>query len=360
MLLLDIKDNRVLRMIKRNKNQYGDPFIYNDRSNHLLRAEYDSNHPFRVLEGDGATPPQIIAAPFVAHQMVDWAQIVRQSGYETTGVNPMAATGEKPAGLRSGKALLTYYDIGAERLGSVSKNYQQLIVDESWQIIRVLSELGGSAKTRVLRPNKRHFYVIKWKEVALDEDQFAVSVRPGSSLPHEPAGREERVGLRMQEGIIDRGEARQLLGWSDLEKFDRLANAEREYLMDLFEGMLEGGEYVDPLPCLSLGGMDPQTGQVVPGLSQDLCTQYILRSRCDDVPEEQVVKLERWLKEANEIVEEQTQIAAAGMMQQQQEQMSADPGTAQMLAQAQATMPTPGPAGPMPPQGPGGPGQLGQ
>jgi hypothetical protein len=334
-----------LRMIKRNKNQYGDPAVYNDRSNKLRRAEMDNNFPFKVWEGDGPNPPTILAQPFIAHQMLEWVAMVRESAMEQSGMAKMNVTGERPQNLRSGKAVLTYYDITTERFASVVKNYLQMAaVDQPWQAIRVLRELGKSHNVKVPAADGRVFYLINWGKVELQDEQFKVTIKPGSSLPNDPAGREERVGLRMQEGIIDRGEARQLLGWSDLEKFDRLANAQREYLMDIFEEMLEGGEYVPPDDRLDLGGLDPQTGEVVPGLAQDLCTKYIWRARCDNVPEEQVRLLERWLDEANELVREATMLAAGPPPVP--ETLPAGPAAAEQLAGAAAALNPPGAGAP--------------
>ncbi|MCP4591670.1 MAG: hypothetical protein GY842_13095 [bacterium] len=347
--------NNTLRMIKRNKNQYGDSFLYTN-DDRLTIEELEGNETFKVLKGTSPNPPQVVTQPFVAHQMVEWAGVVRESGFEQLGVSQMAATGEKPAGLRSGKALLTFDDINSARFSNVHYQRQQLIVGESEQILRRSRELHkGEAPYdyQVKARAKKGFFYIKWGEVK-DLEDYDISIHPGSALPHTPAAQAEFVGLRMQEGLIDRSEARLMVDWPDLAKFDRLANAPREQLMDQFERMLESNEYEAPDDHQELGGIDPETNQYIEGLGHMLAKQYYLRGKVDGIEEKTLALLDQWMEEAQQMVEE-----AAGIVREQEELLAAAqqpppapeiPGTlpaspeaAAQLAEATATMQPPAP-----------------
>lgn len=345
------------RFLKGNSVHLSNPFMYTQRGSHLRKADVEVNTPFRHIEGDGP-PPEVITPPIAHPQHFQWQADNWEKIFHVFGLSEMHATGEKPVGLRSGKALATWSEIGSGRFADVGRQKEHVVVDLAWQIVRCARELeaaGYDHGVSVERPGGHRR--LRWSEVSLADDQFYLGVYPASGLPDLPAGRAEFAEQRMQSGLLDREEARSMAAWPDLSKADSLALAGRNALQWTFERMLASGEYIHPSRFLDIGMMGPG-GQFAPGLGHKLATQYYCRGMVDGLPPDRLQLLERWMDEAQELAQRAHEIAQAQLPKPPIDpNLPAGPEAAMQLAQAQqmagGAPPMPGGAPPMP-QMPGG------
>jgi len=198
----------------------------------------------------------------------------------------------------------------------------------SWHraVVNVTRKVTGDKKTI---NSTKFFSSIKWRDVDLKEDMYAIDIREASALSSSPSGRRAELTEAMEGGLIDKPEARSLLAWPDLEQADRIANAPLEDLLYTMDYMLENGEYLPPSKHQWLDK----------GL--EIATSYALRAKIDDVPEEKQKLLLRWIDDAEKLRE--------------QEQKAAINQQAELKKTEQEAMGPPPEPVPPPPMGMGGP-----
>lgn len=280
--------NALTARVQDNTNILAVPFILKEKGSDVDDEHLLSNELARMIEYVG-TPPQIVQPPAIAPQVLELISAYYAKAFETEGVSMLSAAARKPEGLNSGVAIRTYMDIESQRLTELQRRWENMYVRLAQQIVREAARIG-SAWT-VLAATGGRAEKIKWSDAVLAEDEYVVQVWPASSLPQSPAGRLERVIEMLNSGMVDALEARTLLDWPDLEKSDMLAAAERDDLHRLFEKFLDGAEYEPPLEQ-----QDLRAGVL-------LARRYWLRGRLDGVPEERLLVLETWMREAADMVQ---------------------------------------------------------
>jgi hypothetical protein len=112
---------------------------------------------------------------------------------------------------------------------------------------------------------------------------------PVSSLPNDPAGRLATIQEYAQAGFLTPRQARRLLDFPDLEQVESLANAEEEYLQSVFDRIVDEGDYTSPDPLDDLQ------------LSKQLCLEYYAKGKFNNLREDRLELLRRYLEQINEI-----------------------------------------------------------
>lgn len=271
---------------------------------------------------------------FQSQSYATWLEMNIERIAQLTGLNLLTVSAQKPAGLDSGKALLVLNDTQTQRFADLEKG----VGEEAVKIAKALIQAGTElVEAGAFRRGRHAEESIPYG--AKDIDDFTVEVAPRSSLPDDPAGRQQALSQAMRDGLITREEARQQMGFLDLEKAIDLDNAPKDLLEYEFETMLAGGEYQPPDEQM----MDLETGIA-------LSTRYWSRARRrGDVEDSDLEKLRRWVQDAASI------IAGPPPEVPQQappisEQLPGDPAAAMALAQAQGHLAPPA-APPMQPPG---------
>jgi hypothetical protein len=179
-------------------------------------------------------------------------------------VSALQASSQKPQGLDSGEAIRTYDDISTDRFASLSRRYDNLFIDLTYQIVELAKDIAeeqGSYQT--VYPNKNGTKEIDLPKASLINDPFIVQCFTQSSLPKDPAGRLQKVTEMVQSGMITIQEGRRLLDYPDLEQIEKLANAAEERIFMILDDILETGKYTPPDPFIDIN------------LATDLTTRYI-------------------------------------------------------------------------------------
>lgn len=244
---IQMEINKLLWLVQRSFHMAGTFKVFLENGSKVVK-EHLNNDIGVIINYTGQAPvfyvPQIVPKEIFEHLLT-----LKQNAYEQAGVSMLNATSEKPAGINSGKALREYEDINTDRFQTVGQAYQDFYLDIAKLAIGVIKDIAeeeGDYEQQV--PSKKFIKTINWKEIDLDEDAFIMQCYPVSSLPNDPAGRLQTIQEYIQAGYLSPREGRRLLDFPDLDQVESLANAEEEYLNEIFDNMIDDGIYTPPEP----------------------------------------------------------------------------------------------------------------
>jgi hypothetical protein len=208
-------------------------------------------------------------------------------------VSQLAASSLKPEGLNSGRAIREFSDIQSDRLHVPSKSYEQMFMDIgrlSIEVVKIIAaQNDGKTGYEVRVPGKKSVARVDWNDISLKEDDVVMQIYPVSSLPQDPAGRLQTIQEYAQAGFLSPRQARRLLDFPDLEQVETLANAEEDYLYSVFDKIVDDGDYSSPDPLDDLQ------------LSKQLCLEYYAQGKLNNLREDRLELLRRYLAQIAEI-----------------------------------------------------------
>lgn len=242
---------RILYTISRAITLVGVPRVFIDQSSKVVKAH--NNNEIGVIVTYSGTKPSYEVAPCNAPELYAERDKLIQYGFQETGVSAMQATSQKPEGLDSGAAIRSYDDIATDRFASISKKYDNIFVELSYQITDVAKEIAEeTGKYETVYPNKDGTKEIDLPAMKLLKDPFVIKCFTESSLPRTPAGRMATVTEQVQAGMLTLREGRRLLRFPDLEQNEQLDNASEERIFKILDAIVEDGEYQEPDPFMDL------------------------------------------------------------------------------------------------------------
>ncbi len=243
--------NSILFTISRAIKLVGVPRVFQEEGSKISSAAH--NNEIGVIVKYRGTKPSYEVAPCNAPELYAERDKLIQYGYQQSGVSALQAASEKPRGLDSGEAIRTYDDISTDRFASLSRRYDNLFIDLTYQIIELAKEICERDDSySTVYPNKNGTKEIDLKKADLVADQFIVQCFTQSSLPKDPAGRLQKVTEMVQSGMITLQEGRRLLDYPDLEQIEKLANAPEERIFQILDEIIETGKYTPPDPFMDL------------------------------------------------------------------------------------------------------------
>lgn len=280
--------NELLQMVQRNMNTLCEPYVLKHESSNVNSDHLLVNEGGREIVWSGGVPPQVVTPPAINPQVFQQIETLYNRAFEIAGVSQLSATSRKPGGLDSGLALMTYLDVETQRFSMLARAWEEFHAD----VYRLIIRTGRKVKGWAVRARSKDFIQsIAFKDIKLADDMFEIQVYPASSLPQQPAGRLERVIKMTEAGMLPPQEARQLLNFPDLDKWNRLNSAGHDLLERIFETMLKDNRYIPPLEF----GQDLQLGI-------RLASQFWARGQIEGKDQAVLDHLERWMQEAGELL----------------------------------------------------------
>lgn len=243
--------NSILYTISQAIKLVGVPRVFQEEGAKVVSAHH--NNQVGVIVKYRGTKPTYEVAPCNAPELYTERDKLIQYGYQQCGVSALQASSQKPSGLDSGEAIRTYDDISTDRFASLSRRYDNMFIDLTYQIIGLAKDIcdrDGAYST--VYPNKNSTKEIDLKKADLINDSFVVQCFTQSSLPKDPAGRLAKVTEMVQSGMITLQEGRRLLDYPDLEQIEKLANAAEERIYQILDDIIETGKYTPPDPFIDL------------------------------------------------------------------------------------------------------------
>ena len=187
----------------------------------------------------GAPFPQSTVVPAFSPMELEFLRQKISMFWDAIGISQVSAAARREQGVNSGVAIRTLNDTKAGRQLVKAQRYEQAFVDLAHQYIWRLRELAADDKGFVVRwPGKSVIRQVKWNEADVADDEFSITVAPASSLPHDPAGRQEMIQDLYKGGLVSQETAKQLMGWPDLDAELEVENSETEYVDLLIERYL--------------------------------------------------------------------------------------------------------------------------
>jgi hypothetical protein len=225
-----------------------------------------SNLPWEVHTYSGANPPTMLTPGAIAADFSAREEVVMQRLYQNFGISQLSAQGQKPAGLNSGKALMVHQDIESERFYAQAKALENWYVGAAKQLLALADEIAndetiedksgldihGTPRREESRGPKSGLQEVKYMDAMLGDMPHVVRVFPVASLASSPQGRLQQVADLMQLGILtDPNDARELLEFPDLDRFNSVESAGRDLVEQMIGECLQG-KPVAPHPLIPL------------------------------------------------------------------------------------------------------------
>lgn len=288
--------NQLLRKAQQQMRLAG-PKIMVERGSNISETTLD-NEIWGIIEYTGTQPSHAVFDA-VEPSLLQHINDLYQKGFQDVGVSQLAAMQQKPSGLNSGKALLTYGDMEDQRFlafGQAYEQYNMEIGDRMMDIARDTHmkphpitneptpfEMKVATKTR----GRSFLQTVKWSDIDRARDEYMIQIFPTSSLPSTPAGKLQAVGEMMDRGMLQGDQAIALLDFPDLEKVTSLVTAAIDDIDMLLEEMLENGHACTPEPFSNLQ------------LAKSRMTSAYLRAKLDGVDEKNLEYVRRYIERAD-------------------------------------------------------------
>jgi hypothetical protein len=285
---IQLEINKLLWVIQRSMHLMGSFKVFVENGSKIVK-EHLNNDVGSIISYTGI-PPQYVTPPIVAPEVYAHLQTLINKGYEQAGISQLAASSLKPEGLNSGRAIREFNDIQSDRLQVPSKSYEDMFMDVarmSSEVVKMIAAKEGGYAVRT--PGKKSVDTIEWKNIKLDQDDYVMQCYPVSSLPSDPAGRLATIQEYAQAGFLSPRQARRLLDFPDLDQVESLANAEEDYLTGVFDRIVDAGDYTSPDPLDDLA------------LSKQLCLEYYAKGKANNLREDRLEMLRRYLQQISEI-----------------------------------------------------------
>lgn len=256
---IQIELNRILMHIQTSMRLSASPKIFIEEGSAINPLHFTSD-PGIIIKYRG-TPPIYHVNPSVHPDQFQQVHYLETKGYGIVGISELTATGTKPSGLNSGKALDTYHDIETERFSQTARRYEEFhlkcakkMVDLVHKIYENQGEYEVSSFSR-----KGGLEKIDFDDIKIDKDGYIMQVFPVSDLPSTPTGKLKFVQEMTASGFIEPMMAMDLLDMPDTDRYTQFTLSAFHSMVQDIEEMLDTGEFISPEPyddlqlCLKWG-----------------------------------------------------------------------------------------------------------
>jgi hypothetical protein len=269
-------------------------------------SQHVNNDVMPIIHYSGVAPI-FYTPPLVQPEIYQWVESLIEKGYRQEGVSPLEAASVKPMGVDSGKALRAMTDIADQRFEFQSQQMEANTLEVHRQAINVIKDIAKRKKGsyEVTFPQTNFVETIDWASINLNEDQYVLKAFPTSGLADDLTGRLSDVQELAQAGMISPRTAQRMMQMPDVEMLDKLTSAAEDRLHQIFEKILEDGEWTAPEENFDLV------------LANQLLLQYYNYAQFMNAPTDRINMLLEWKAIAKQIMDEAAQEAQNQAAQQQ-------------------------------------------
>ena len=180
-------------------------------------TEQMTNEPGTIWR---ANPGQIqpFSPPAVAPDLYRYFTDLGPMMTEMSGASAMSVANQKPGGVTSGIALQTLDDVEAEGFLAMHRAFASWHVEIAKLAIRacaVVAEDDPKFAVRVM--GKGRAQTIRWRDVAMDDDEYEIRVMPTSQFARDFAARIDQAEKLLQLGALTVPQFREVLDLPDLQ-----------------------------------------------------------------------------------------------------------------------------------------------
>lgn len=276
--------NAQMDLIQEIVARMGSPAMLVEENSEVEESHLD-NTVGRVIKYKGVAPQPMAARDLTAEPRQHLQDTVGAM-FDRAGIPQTSATGTKPAGLESGRALRIHADLASGRLRVPSEKRQRAYLALGHALIRAQRKLARVAPDATIvftDPKSRSVREIRWADVDVDDTGLKLMAQPINSLPSTPGAKAAVLDEYLGAGIITPEEYREAIGLADLLSLDSTATAprrliERQILAMVRDGLPQVPESYFPLQ-----------------LCQQLAQQHYCQAMLDEAPEDRLALLRAYI-----------------------------------------------------------------
>lgn len=299
---IQLEINTILRNIKQAQHLMAVPQVWLEASSQVVTAHIDNT--IGGVKWYTGQAPIFMNPTAMSAEVYGYLENLYKKAFEISGISALSATSQKPAGITAAVALETLSDIETERFMTVAQRNEEYYLDLTKIVIDLTRDIyNGDEKTgrkpyrqlSIKAATKDFMEKVSWKDIDLDDDKFVMRVFPTNILPTQPAGRLQMAQQMMQMGIYDREDTISLLDFPDLKPVNSRLTAARDVVLKMVGQMLEKNQYMSPEPYMNLQ------------MAKDLTQSEYLKGKINNVPEERLELLQRFMDDCQAMMDQATQ-----------------------------------------------------
>ena len=259
----------------------------------MINPEDFDNELGRMIETTGPPAQAVYFHPGLgaSEEMYKEAETWIRRGYEITGISMLSASAEKPEGISSAVALRELLDREDLRFAPLGKRWERFNRDIAWNQIECAEEAYEAAKEnngakalKIQVPGDKFLKTIEWNAVRLERDKYTVTIGAASSLPTTPAARKQYAQDLLELQVITKERFAEIVDESgDVKAITSMVTAAQTAIELDIEDIVEKGKYRAPDPLLD------------PALARDMAVQEYAKCRHEDVEEDRMEMLRRYI-----------------------------------------------------------------
>jgi hypothetical protein len=241
--------------------------------------------------------PQVFQMDLVNEHTRVRPRELTQDALNDAGISQMAAQSQKPSGVTAALALQTLDDIETERFMVFGRAYEAWCLDIARRLIDCAKDIANDyGDLAVSVPMKGGLLDLSWKDVYVDGTELRVFST--SMLPQQLGARLERLKDLWNTGLIDRATFLRQLDAPDMQAELDLETADKLVIDEMLERMADAEE-----------DEGEEAAFMPPSAYQELtwgakrAQQKLNRGLLDGMPEFNQLLLQRWIKEAQALID---------------------------------------------------------
>ncbi len=280
-----IEINKILRDIQRAQHLIAVPRVLMEQ-NSKVNGAHLTNDIGSAIKYQGVKP-DFMTPTAMNNEIYNHVKWLIQSAFEKVGVSQLSASSKKPAGLDSGRAIREYKDAETERFSATETRYREFYNDIVKLVIkfsRAMYEKDVDLKITV--ESRKFIQTIKWSEVDMEDDCFTSRVYSSSLFPNSPAAKLQKIEEMVRAGWMDKETAIRLMDFPDVEAWETLETADRDFMDNILNSILGKGVYIAPEPEMMLDK------------DIEIARKAYLEARNTGASEENLELLLRWIEAA--------------------------------------------------------------
>lgn len=287
--------NKMLNVMEQGAHYGVAPFWVVQQGSEINQKHLD-NVVGHIVESTGAKPEWVTNAPFHAAAPA-YCDMLRKVISDFWGNNTMDTGGEPPINrIDSKKALREYQDMGAARITTLIERWtKDVFIDCARRTIMLARKVAkrNGAYPVLIQDSFKKAVELDWKDLDLSADSYLLRPAPANMLSQTPAGKLDDIKELLAAGIITPKQAQMAMQSAmDINALIGESTATEADLDWVIEQIVEKGEYVAPDSI-----QDLQTGMV-------RIANAKLQYRTLGLPNEKLALFDRWLEEAQDVMQD--------------------------------------------------------
>lgn len=230
--------DKVLRKIAKTSHLVLSPKILTHVSSNIKQSEL--NNDIARLNWSGSVPPQAMQLGYVPKDCYEQVNMYCQMMLQISGLSELTVQSQKPAGLNSGKALETMYNIESDRFQMTGQAYETLYLNINDVTLRLLNLYSDKVTQKSLYTGKRMKRFLNFKDINIDRDQIHMQPFVINSAINTPAAQLQYAQELINIGAIDKVTALKLLDLPDMSEYADIETSEYDFVMQQMHMLAEG------------------------------------------------------------------------------------------------------------------------